>query len=195
VFGGHHARVDVNAHLDDPASGDAKIVPLEIGARDARLLRPRHVQRQTASDEQHRYRHDACRLHVYSFLTQVPIERMRRLTMHASVFRPVVMTSHPHAGLLATMSAGSETPHGALQRQGAAAPTPRSSRPWRACCGRHARLRRGQERWAGHPWGGPWCTLPVRDAWGALLVRMPRGVLARGVSWEQHDAVGEVIGA
>jgi len=35
-----------------------------IGAPDSRLLRPRHLQRQTASDGQHRYRHDSCRFHV-----------------------------------------------------------------------------------------------------------------------------------
>ena len=38
----------VDARLDDLASGDAEIVPLEVGARDSRLLRPRHVQRQAA---------------------------------------------------------------------------------------------------------------------------------------------------
>src|SRR5712691_10831137 len=40
-----HARVELYARLDDLASGEAEIVPLEIGALDSRLLRPRHVQR------------------------------------------------------------------------------------------------------------------------------------------------------
>ena len=48
--------------LDGLASGDAEIVPLEVVARDSRLLRQRHVQRQTAADDQHRYRHDSSRL-------------------------------------------------------------------------------------------------------------------------------------
>src|ERR1700738_5046243 len=52
------SRVEPHARLDDLASGDAEIVPLEIGALDSRVLRPRHLQRQTASDDQHRYRHD-----------------------------------------------------------------------------------------------------------------------------------------
>ena len=64
VPGERHSRREVDAHLDDLASGDAEIVPLEIGALDSRLLRPRHVQRQTASDDQHRYRHDSSRFHV-----------------------------------------------------------------------------------------------------------------------------------
>ena len=50
--------------LDGLASGDAEIVPLEIVARDSRLLRPRHVQRQAAADDQRRYRHDLSRFHV-----------------------------------------------------------------------------------------------------------------------------------
>ena len=47
--------------------GTLEIVPLEIGALDSRLLRLRHVQRQTASDDQHRYGHDSNRFHVDTF--------------------------------------------------------------------------------------------------------------------------------
>ena len=53
------SRVEVDAHLDDLASGGAEIVPLQVGSFGSRLLRLRHVQRQTASDDQHRYRHDS----------------------------------------------------------------------------------------------------------------------------------------
>ena len=55
-LGDDRSRVEVDAHLDDLASGDAEIVPLEIGSLDSRLLRLRHVQRQTACDDQQRYR-------------------------------------------------------------------------------------------------------------------------------------------
>ena len=54
-----HPRGEIDAHLDHLASRDAEIVPQQIGARDSRLLRLRHVQRQAASDDQHRYRHDS----------------------------------------------------------------------------------------------------------------------------------------
>ena len=56
VLGGDHPGGKIDAHLDDLASGDAQIVPLEIGALDSRQLRPRHVQRQTAYDDHHGYR-------------------------------------------------------------------------------------------------------------------------------------------
>ena len=62
--GERHSRGEIDAHLDDLASGDAEIVPQQIGALDSRLLRLRHVQRQTASDDQRRYRHDSSRFHV-----------------------------------------------------------------------------------------------------------------------------------
>jgi hypothetical protein len=48
----------------DLASGGAEIVPLELGAPDARPLRQRHVQRQTASDDQRYFGHDSRRFHV-----------------------------------------------------------------------------------------------------------------------------------
>jgi hypothetical protein len=60
-------RIELDPHLDDLTSGDAEIVPLELGAPDARLLRQGQVQRQTAPDQQ---RHTACdsgRLHVDPF--------------------------------------------------------------------------------------------------------------------------------
>jgi hypothetical protein len=64
VLGGRHARGNLHNRLDDLASGDAEVVLLEIGAIDSRLLRPRHIQRQTASDDQRRYRNDSSRFHV-----------------------------------------------------------------------------------------------------------------------------------
>ena len=54
------AGVEIDAHLDDLASGHAEIVPLEIGALDPRLLRLRHVQRHTESDDKCS-RHDGLR--------------------------------------------------------------------------------------------------------------------------------------
>src|SRR5262245_40741842 len=64
VPGERHSRIEVNAHLDDLASGDAEIVPLEIGAFDSRLLRRCPLQHQTACDDQYRDRHDSSRFHV-----------------------------------------------------------------------------------------------------------------------------------
>src|SRR5215213_8517863 len=63
VLAERRSRVEVDAHLDDLASGNAEIVPLKLGALDSRLLRPRHAQRQTASYDQHRYRQDSLRFH------------------------------------------------------------------------------------------------------------------------------------
>ena len=39
VTGGHHSRGELDEHLDHLTSRDAEIVPLEIGALDARRLR------------------------------------------------------------------------------------------------------------------------------------------------------------
>jgi hypothetical protein len=64
------SRAKVDPHLYDPASGDAEIVPLELGALDALLLRRRQVQRQTTHDEQRHHGRDSRRLHVdLPFLT------------------------------------------------------------------------------------------------------------------------------
>jgi hypothetical protein len=60
-----HSRREVDPHLDHLASGDAEIVPLEIGALDVRLLRQR-VQRQTACYHQRQCRHDSSRFHFKS---------------------------------------------------------------------------------------------------------------------------------
>jgi hypothetical protein len=46
-----YSRAEVDAHLDDLASGDAEIVLLEIGTVDSRLLRSRHVHAQTGSND------------------------------------------------------------------------------------------------------------------------------------------------
>jgi hypothetical protein len=63
----HNSGGKPDEHLDHLAPGDAQIVPLEIGALDvSQLLRPRHVQRQSTSDQQHRYRNDSSRFHVDS---------------------------------------------------------------------------------------------------------------------------------
>src|SRR5438105_4363391 len=74
----HHPGRKTREHLDRLASWDAQIVPLEIGARDSRRLRLRlrllllrHVQRQGASDRQHRYRHNSSRLPVTSSRLQI----------------------------------------------------------------------------------------------------------------------------
>src|SRR5215471_15441690 len=64
VLGKCHSRVDVDAHLDDLASGDAEIVPLEIRTFASRLLRLRPMQQQTADDDQRRCRHASSRFHV-----------------------------------------------------------------------------------------------------------------------------------
>ena len=62
-----HPGVELDAHLDDLASRSGKIVPLEIGAPDARLLRPRHVQRYARPDDECRQRDGSCRLHVQDY--------------------------------------------------------------------------------------------------------------------------------
>src|SRR5712671_7437184 len=59
-----HSRVEVDAYLDGLASGDTEIVPLQVGTLDSGLLGRRHLQRQNASDDQRRHRHDSHRLHV-----------------------------------------------------------------------------------------------------------------------------------
>jgi hypothetical protein len=64
---------ELHARLDDLESGDAEIVPLEIGVPDSRELRPRHVQRLSASDDQHRYRHDSRRFHAHLLLAALVI--------------------------------------------------------------------------------------------------------------------------
>jgi hypothetical protein len=58
------SRPELHDHLDDLAPGNAQVVPLEIGALDARLLRLRHVDRHTACDEEHRYGHEPEGFHV-----------------------------------------------------------------------------------------------------------------------------------
>ena len=67
VPGGRHPRVEFDDRLNDLASGDAEIVPLEIDASDSCLLRPRHVQNQTARDDDRRHYHHSRRSHVNLF--------------------------------------------------------------------------------------------------------------------------------
>ena len=64
VPGGRHPRVELDNRLDDLASGDAEIVPLEIDAFDSCLLRPRDMQNQTARDDDRRYYYHSRRSHV-----------------------------------------------------------------------------------------------------------------------------------
>ena len=65
VLGGDNFRIKVDAQLDDLASGNAEIVPLQVSSFSSRLLRLRHAQRQTASDDQRRYyRYNSSRFHV-----------------------------------------------------------------------------------------------------------------------------------
>ena len=52
---GRHPWVEFDDRLDDLASGDAEIVPLEIDASGSCLLRLRHVQNETARDNDHRH--------------------------------------------------------------------------------------------------------------------------------------------
>jgi hypothetical protein len=77
VLGKRHSRREFDTHLDDLASRDAEIVPLEIGALDSRLLRPRHVQRQAACGDQRRYRNDMSRFRVNLLVISVPAEVIR----------------------------------------------------------------------------------------------------------------------
>ena len=62
--GGENPRVEVDAHLDDLASGSAEIVPLQVGSFGSRLLRRRQVQRQSACDAHPRHCNDSSRFHV-----------------------------------------------------------------------------------------------------------------------------------
>src|SRR5437867_10038767 len=77
-----HPGGEIDAHLDVLASGDAQIVPLEIGALNSRLLRPRHVQRQTACGDQRRYRDDSSRHFHVDLLTVVVLVLMTKAFFH-----------------------------------------------------------------------------------------------------------------
>src|SRR5262245_39782357 len=100
VLGKRHSRVEVDAHLDDLAAGDAEIVPLEVGAFDSRLLRRRYVQHQTAGDDHRRYRHDSSRFHVDS-----PDANCKTLTAPAKV--PNVLDMISSLGVSRAESTGS----------------------------------------------------------------------------------------
>jgi len=52
VLAERHARSELDAHLNNLASGDAEVMPLEVSALDARLVGRRHQEWQTASDNQ-----------------------------------------------------------------------------------------------------------------------------------------------
>ena len=67
VPGGRHPRVEFDDRLDDLASWDAEIVPLEIDAFDPCPPCPRHVQNQTAHDDDRRHHHHSRRSHVNLF--------------------------------------------------------------------------------------------------------------------------------
>src|SRR3954466_13840771 len=59
-----YSRAEVDAHLDDLASGDAEILLLEIGTFDSRLLRSRRVHAQTGSDDDCCHRNPVRSFHV-----------------------------------------------------------------------------------------------------------------------------------
>jgi hypothetical protein len=63
MLGEGDARLDVDAHLDDFASGNAEILPLQIGALDLRWLGQRGVWRQGACSDQGGGREGSCRFH------------------------------------------------------------------------------------------------------------------------------------
>jgi hypothetical protein len=70
---------ELDAHLDDLASGVAEIVPLEVGPFDARLLGWRRGQHEAASDDQCRYSRDMYRFHMtLRFLSSRPPGHRRR---------------------------------------------------------------------------------------------------------------------
>src|SRR5262245_30667042 len=56
--GRRNPRIEFDDGLDDLASGDTELVPLEIDACDSRLLRSRDVQDQTAGDHDRRHEHE-----------------------------------------------------------------------------------------------------------------------------------------
>jgi len=58
------AGSEIDECLYDFASGDAQIVPLEIGALDTGLLRQRGRQRNATSNEQQRHGDDTRRFHT-----------------------------------------------------------------------------------------------------------------------------------
>src|SRR5215216_4751258 len=66
VLAERHPRRELDARLYDRAAGDTEIVPLKVGALYPRLLRWRHVQRQTGSNDQCRA-HDSRRCDVAPF--------------------------------------------------------------------------------------------------------------------------------
>src|SRR5215207_826102 len=63
---GDVSRVEIDAYLDDLASGNGEIVALQVGSFGSRLLQRRAFCRQTGSDDQHHYRPQSRRFHVES---------------------------------------------------------------------------------------------------------------------------------
>ncbi len=63
-LGADRSRLELDDHLDDLASGDAQVVPLEIDAPGSDELRLRHVQRQAGGGDQRRDCNDSSRFHV-----------------------------------------------------------------------------------------------------------------------------------
>src|SRR2546427_11457782 len=98
VPGGQRSLVEVDAHLDDLASGDAKIVLQQVAPPDSRRLRPRRLHRQSASADQHHYRHGSYRFHFISFLltTKLTIESSQESAAVLGIsFAVSVSTSAP----------------------------------------------------------------------------------------------------
>jgi hypothetical protein len=63
------SRSKVDTHLYDLASNLAKIVPQDLGASDAWLLRVRQLRRQSAPDEQRPCRNNPSRSHMAILLS------------------------------------------------------------------------------------------------------------------------------
>jgi hypothetical protein len=64
VLAERYARTEVDANLDDLSPRDAEIVLLEIGTRDSRLLRSRHVTGYVGSEDDCRHRNALRCFHV-----------------------------------------------------------------------------------------------------------------------------------
>jgi hypothetical protein len=67
VPGGGRSRRELDDRLDDLASGDAQVVPLEIDAPRSHWLRQRRVEHEAGCGDQCRDCHNASRFHEDSF--------------------------------------------------------------------------------------------------------------------------------
>src|SRR6201991_1649788 len=95
VLGGSHSGIERNTCLDNFASGSAEIVPLEIGAFDSRLLRPRNVDRKSASNNQNRYCHDSSHFHFDLLCSSNAALSLTNITLAATVTHHRTCRWHP----------------------------------------------------------------------------------------------------